>query len=325
MKSHLEIMDRILKEIRSADSFCIVGHIRPDGDCIGSQVGMTYALKGLGKKVSCWNQDPVPSKLAFLNRKGWVRPPKEDKSFDCVIAVDCGSLERLGSVAEHIQKRKCLINIDHHESNTRYGDLNWVSPDEPATGELIFNMMKAAKWPIDKSIANCLYTAISTDTGSFQYATTKPSTFRVASELVESGADLATICDEVYQSFPLSRARLLKRVYTRFRLTDKNQIAYFWLKKSDLSRSGAGVSETEGLIDHIRSIEPVVVACLFEELEDDGIRISLRSNSNKVNVSEIAKQFGGGGHPALAGARISGNNQLSIQRKVLKAILKSIH
>jgi phosphoesterase RecJ-like protein len=244
--------------------------------------------------------------------------------FDCVIATDAASFERLGTVGPCVGKRKLLINIDHHQSNTRYGDLNWVSPDEPSTGELIFHLLNVAKWPITRRIADNLFTAVSTDTGSFQYPNTRPGTYHVAGELVRRGANLEKICDEVYQSYPLSRARLLRHIYSHFRLTHQNQIAYFWLRKSDFARAGADSSESEGLIDHIRAIAPVVVACVFEELEPKLTRISLRSKSDAVNVNAIAAQFGGGGHPAAAGARIVGN-QLAVQRKVIAAVRKALN
>jgi bifunctional oligoribonuclease and PAP phosphatase NrnA len=134
---------------------------------------------------------------------------------------------------------------------------------------------------------------------------------------------LAKICDEVYQSYPLPRARLLRHVYNKFRLTQENQIAYFWLKKADFSRTGADSADSEGLIDHIRAIEPVVVACVFEEVGPDLTRLSLRSKSDRINVNEIAAQFGGGGHPAAAGARIPGK-PMSVQRRVIAAVRKAL-
>jgi phosphoesterase RecJ-like protein len=216
-----------------------------------------------------------------------------------------------------------LINIDHHESNTRYGDVNWVSGREPSTGELIFKLLKAARWPITPAIADCLFTAVSTDTGSFQYPNTRPGTFHIGAELVTRGANLAKICDEVYQSYPLSRARLLRHLYSKFKLTDDHSIGYLWLKKADFARTGAESDETEGLIDHIRDIEPVVVACVFEELEPELTRISLRSKNRHLNMSEIAKQFGGGGHAAAAGARIPGR-PLTTQRNVIAAIKRAL-
>ncbi len=324
MKKHPKIIDRIIEGIREYETFCIVGHIRPDGDCVGSQLGLALALKAEGKKVTVWNEDEMPEKYAFLDPERLLEKPKPDQKFDCVIATDCASFERLGNVGPCVSDRKLFINIDHHASNTRYADLNWVSPREPSTGELIYRLLKIAKWPITTQISNCLFTAVSTDTGSFQYSTTRPGTFHVGAELVTRGADLAKICNEVYQSYPLSRARLLKHVYTNFKLTHHDQVAYFWLKKADFVRSGAESEDTEGLIDHIRAIEPVVIACVFEEVEPELTRISLRSKSDKINVNEIAALFGGGGHRAAAGARIPGK-PLTVQRKVISAIRKALN
>lgn len=323
MNSVLKIVSRIIQEIRQHQTFCIVGHVRPDGDCIGSQLAVAYALKEEGKTVTCWNEDPVPDKLRFLDPDKLMQRPKRGEVFDCVIATDCASFERLGKCGDAVQKRKVLINIDHHQSNTRYGDINWVSAKEASTGELIYKLLRAANWPITPKIADCLFTAVSTDTGSFQYPTTKPLTYQTAGELVKRGADLAKICDEVYQSHPLSRVRLLKHLYSKFRLTNNNQIAYLWLKKRDFVRAGADTEESEGLIDHIRDIKPVEVACLFEEIDSQLTRISLRSKNEKVNVSEIASAFGGGGHKAAAGARIQGR-PLAVQRQVIGAIRKAL-
>lgn len=324
MKNTPRIVQRILEAIRQNHSFCVVGHVRPDGDCIGSQLGLTLALRNLGKKVVCWNQDALPQKYRFLDPEGIIQPPRRGMKFDCVIATDCASFERLGNVGPFIARRKPLINIDHHESNTLYGDLNWVSAREPSTGELIYRLLKAGRWPVTRAIADCLFAAVSTDTGSFQYATTRPATLHAAGELVAHGANLARICDEVYQSYPLSRVRLLQHVYNRFRLTHNDRIAWFWLKQADFTRTGADSADSEGLIDHIRAIEPVVIACVFEELEPELTRVSLRSKSDKVNVNEIAAQFGGGGHPAAAGARIAGK-PVTVQRRVLGALKKALN
>ncbi len=225
MKSRRKILDRIVEGLRQSRTVCVVGHIRPDGDCVGSQLGLTLALQNEGKKVVCWNEDRIPQKYEFLDPDHLFQKPKMGLEFDCVVATDAASAERFGSVGPCISQRKLFINIDHHESNTRYADLNWVSARDPSTGELIFRLLKSAKWPITKPIADCLFTAVSTDTGSFQYPSTRPGTYHVAGELVRRGANLAKICDEVYQSYPLSRARLLKHIYSRFRLTHQNQSA----------------------------------------------------------------------------------------------------
>lgn len=323
MKTHPKIIDRIIEAIRESNTICVVGHVRPDGDCIGSQLGLTLALLNAEKKVTCWNQDAVPQKLRFLDPGKLVGRPQSGQNFDCVIATDAASHDRLGLIGKHIGTRKLLINIDHHQSNTRYGDINWVSAREPSTGELIFRLLKTAKWPITPEISDCLFTAVSTDTGSFQYPTTRPATYHVAAELVSRGANLAKICDEVYQSFPLARVGLLKHLYNKFHLTHENKIAYLWLRKADFSRCRAESDDSEGLIDHIRAIEPVVVACVFEEIEPELTRISLRSKTDLVNVNDIASQFGGGGHRAAAGARIPGR-PLSVQRRVVNAVRKAL-
>jgi phosphoesterase RecJ-like protein len=324
MKPRLKVIDHILEAVARSQNICVCGHVRPDGDCIGSQLGLTLALQKQGKDVACWNEDVVPQKYAFLDRHHFLQKPSGHREFDLVIATDCASFERLGVTGPAIVQRKCLINIDHHLSNTRYGDLNWISAREASTGELIFRLLQAAQWPITPAIADCLYTAVSTDTGSFQYATTKPVTYHTAAELVRLGADVDMVSREVYQSFSLSRVRLLKHLYSHFHLTDDNKIAYLWLKKKDFARTGADRSDTEGLIDHIRAIEPVCVAAIFEEVEPELVRVSLRSKSPDVDVNKVAGQFGGGGHVAAAGARIVGK-PLSVQRKVLAAVRREIH
>jgi phosphoesterase RecJ-like protein len=323
MKSS-RLIQRMLDAIRESNTICVVGHVRPDGDCIGSQLAVAMALKNLGKAVCCWNEDPLPRKLAFLDRDGLMRTPKSGMYFDCVVATDCASFERLGKIGDCIRKRGILLNIDHHQSNTRYGDINWVAPNQPSTGELIYRLLRAANWAITPPIADCLFAAISTDTGSFQYPTTRPTTFYVAGKLVDRGADIGKVCNEVYHSYPIPRVRLLRHVYNKFRLIHDDRVAYFWLKKADFARTGAQQEDSEGLIDHIRNIEPVVVACLFEELEPELIRVSLRSKDEKVDVNQIALQFGGGGHPAAAGARIPGK-PLSVQRNILNAVKKALN
>jgi bifunctional oligoribonuclease and PAP phosphatase NrnA len=323
MKS-ARLVQRILDGLRECERICIVGHIRPDGDCVGSQLGLALALRGQGKQVTCWNEDLIPQKLAFLDPDRILQQPEAGLAFDAVVATDCATLERLGKAGPLIQDRKLFINIDHHVSNTRYADLNWIQSKAPSTGELIYYLLKLARWPVTPAIADCLYTAVSTDTGSFQYPTTLPTTYAVAGELVKRGANIARICNQVYQSYSLSRVALLKHVYNRFRLKHLNQIAYFWLRKADFVRTGASPDETEGLIDHIRDVEPVVVACLFEEMDANLTRVSLRSKSPAVNVGQIAALFGGGGHPAAAGARIPGN-PMSVQSKVLNAIKRALN
>ncbi len=323
MSSVSESLTQIISTLRQAASVCVVGHVRPDGDCVGSQLGLGMALRNAGKKVTIWNEDGLPRKLSFLDPEELFAKPVSGRTLECVVATDAASFERLGATGRCIGDRKVLLNIDHHESNTRYADINWVVPDVPSTGELVLELLKRARWPVTAPIADCLFAAISTDTGSFRYPNTVPATFRAAAELVELGADLGRIGHHVYDSHPMSRFRLLRHVYRQCRLTYDNRIAYFWLRPGDYGRAGAEREESEGLIDHIRSIEPVIVACVFEQTGEDQIRISLRSKSDRVDVNSLAQQFGGGGHRAAAGARVAGT-PLAVQRRVLRALRRAI-
>lgn len=323
MKDLPKVVEAILETLKEARTVCVVGHIRPDGDCIGSQLGLALALEAAGKEVTIWNQDSVPPKLRFLDPDRRFRKPASGHRFDVVVATDCAALDRMGRVADHIQDRGTFINIDHHASNTKYADLNWVSPREPSTGELIFDLCNWAGWKITRPLASCLFTAISTDTGSFQYPSTTPDTLHTAGELVQRGADLGKICEEVYQSYPLTRVKLLRHVYTTFRLTHDERTAYFWLRKRDYTRAGASTEEAEGLIDHVRSIDGVIVAVVFEELDNEVTRISWRSKTEAVNVAALAEAFGGGGHKAAAGARVQGR-PLGVQRRVLGAVKRAL-
>ncbi|HAB15945.1 MAG TPA: bifunctional oligoribonuclease/PAP phosphatase NrnA [Verrucomicrobiota bacterium] len=313
----------LLAALAEAHTVCIVGHVRPDGDCIGSQVGLALALENAGKDVTVWNADGCPEKLRILDPENRVKKPQPGRQFDAVVATDCASFERLGKCVDHIQDRKIFINIDHHASNTLYGDINWVSPREPSCGELVCDLCEWAGWKITQPIANCLFAAVSTDTGSFQYSTTTPETLEVASKLVRAGAELGALCKEIYQSYPITRVRLLRHVYSKFRLTHENRTAYFWLKKVDYQRARADSEESEGLIDHIRAIEGVVVAIMFEEMEPELTRLSIRSKSDVVDVGAVAGLFAGGGHKAAAGARIAGP-PLATQRRVLAAVKRAL-
>ncbi len=313
----------IVAALRQAGSVCVVGHVRPDGDCVGSQLALGMALRNAGKQVRVWNEDPVPRKLEFLDPHRLFAKPEPGVELECVVATDAASFERLGRVAEFLGSRKILLNIDHHASNTQYGDLNWVVPDVPSTGELVLEVLRLGKWAVTPEIADCLFTAVSTDTGSFQYPSTRPETLRAAAELVEQGANVGRIGHEVYDSHPMSRFRLLRHVYRQCRFTHSDRIAYFWLRRGDYARAGSEREESEGLIDHIRSVEPVVVAAVFEEMIDGRIRISLRSKSEAVDVNLVAQSFGGGGHRAAAGARVEGS-RLAVQRRVLRALRRAI-
>ncbi len=316
---------QIAELLRSQNSFLVLTHYRPDGDAVGSQLALVLLLKGLGKTVEAWNDDEVPAKFRFLPHSDLItRPPSEAKDFDVIVAIDTSTWQRVGSAAQRIRNKKHFINVDHHVSNEKFADINWIVPEAPASGQIAFDLIKRGGFKLTREIATCLFAAISTDTGSFTYANTTAESLRVAAELVDAGLNVGEICRHVYESYPYARLMLLQKALAQLQLTDRKRIAYTWVTTEMFEESGAKREDTEGLIDYARAIEGVVVAVLFEETREPGkIRISLRSKHSKIDVNSVARRFGGGGHREAAGARITGEPH-DIERRVLAAISEAL-
>jgi bifunctional oligoribonuclease and PAP phosphatase NrnA len=316
---------QISELLRSQSTFLVLTHYRPDGDAVGSQLALLLLLKDLGKTVEAWNDDEVPAKFRFLPHADQItRPPAEPKDFDVVIAIDTSTWQRVGSAAQRIRSKKHFINIDHHISNEKFGEINWIVPEAPAAGQIAYDLIDRGGFKLTKEIAACLFAAISTDTGSFSYTGTTAESLRVAAKLVDTGINVGEICRQVYESYPYARLMLLQKALAQLQLADRKRIAYTWVTVEMFEESGAKREDTEGLIDYARAIEGVVVALLFEELAEPGkIRISLRSKHQKVDVNSIARRFGGGGHREAAGARLSGEPH-EIEHKVLAAVSEAL-
>jgi phosphoesterase RecJ-like protein len=306
--------------IRKYNHFLVASHMRPDGDAIGSQLAMGILLRDMGKQVEVWNQDPVPGKYAFLPHSDWVKqPPAQPREFEVVFALDNASFQRLGRVKDAIAARKYLINMDHHASNDGYGDLSLIDPASPATGQVLYEFFRAMNYKVNVDMATNLYAAISTDTGSFQYPNTTPRCMRDCADLIELGVDVAGVSRKIYESFPIGRLRLLQKILDNLKLGHNGKLGSFWITKEMYEQTGAKPEDNEGLIDHVRSIDSVIVAALFEEAEEEKIRVSLRSKSAQVDVNQVAMHFGGGGHAEAAGARIKGSRE-EVERAVLGKI-----
>ena len=312
--------------LRTENAFLVLTHYRPDGDAVGSQLALAILLKNLGKQVEAWNDDEVPAKFRFLPNSDLVRrPPAEPKDFDVVIAIDISTWPRAGNAAQRIGKKKHFVNIDHHVSNEKFADINWIVPEAPACGEIVLELIKRGGFTLTREIATCLFAAISTDTGSFTYANTTAGSLRAAAELVQTGINVGEVCRHIYESYPYARLQLLQMALADLKLMHNRRVAYYWVTNEMYEESGAKREDTEGLIDYARSIEGVSVAVLFEELPEAGkIRISLRSKNPRVDVNSIARRFGGGGHREAAGARITGQPH-DIEQKVLAAISTALN
>ncbi len=306
--------------LRDNQSFAILSHVRPDGDALGSQLAVALSLQALGKDVMVWNEDGLLEKYNFLpGGSRLTRPPLDPQDFDIAIALDTATENRLGLAANSIRRAKTWINIDHHRSNPGYGDLVYIDPNSPATGQILFELIQNQKLPMDPAIAENLFVAISTDTGSFQYPNTTARTFEIGAELVRIGIDVGRVSQLLYEDYPRRRTELLRELLSTMRFEANDRIASFSLSLSTASRLGTKAEDTEGLIDHLRAIHGVIVAIFFEELLDGKVRVSVRSKSEAVDVSAICQKFGGGGHKLAAGARVRGT-LTEVEEKVLKAI-----
>ena len=301
-----------------------MSHVRPDGDALGSQLALGLSLQQLGKEVRIWNEEGMLEKYSFLPRAELVtKPPSAPEDFDCAVALDTAIQNRLGTAFAAVRSAKIWINIDHHLSNPGYGDVVYVDPDAPATSEIIFRLIKSQNLPFNRDIAENLYAAISTDTGSFQYPKTSARTFEIAAELIRTGLDVGRLNQQLYESYPRRRLELLRELLRTMRFEYGGRAASVRLSLKTAAQLGVLPEDNEGLIDHLRAIRGVTVAAFFEELADGKVRVSMRSKSDAVDVCAICQKFGGGGHTLAAGARVRGT-LAEVEEKVLEEIGNAI-
>jgi phosphoesterase RecJ-like protein len=306
--------------LRAHERFAILSHVRPDGDALGSQLGLALSLSKLGKTVMLRNEDGLLEKYSFLPGGEFLQTPQgEPQDFDVAIALDTATQARLGTATELVRSAKIWINIDHHPSNPGYGDLVYIDSTAPATGQILFELIQSQGLPMDAAIAENLFVAISTDTGSFQYPNTTARTFEIGAELVRVGVDVGRVSQLLYESYPRRRTELLRELLGTMRFEANGQIACFSLSLKVAAELGVKPEDNEGLIDHLRAIQGVIVAIFFEELAEGKVRVSMRSKNERVDVSAICQKFGGGGHKLAAGARVRGT-LAEVEQKILKAI-----
>lgn len=310
----------IARVLRENQTFAILSHVRPDGDALGSQLALALSLQQVGKDVHVWNEDGMLEKYSFLPNSRLLRkPPAARENVDVLVALDTAIQNRMGTAFDAIGSAKISINIDHHPSNPRYGDLVYIDATAPATGQILFELLKAGNFPIDAAIAENLFVAISTDTGSFQYSNTTARTFEIAAELIGHGVDVGRVSQQLYENYPRRRIELLRELLGTMRFEADGRVASFSLSLKTAADLGVVPEDNEGLIDHIRAIQGVIVAVFFEELAEGKVRVSMRSKETAVDVCAICQKFGGGGHTLAAGARVRGT-LAEVEQRVLEAI-----
>ncbi len=302
MQPHLDHFRALIAE---RDRFCILSHIRPDGDAYGSSLGLALSLKAFGKEVSVYSEDGLLRNYLFLPGKEMVEktpaaPPPPEVA---IIAVDTSTQERLGETFVG-WNRQPDVNIDHHQSNPRFGRINLVDAESPACAQILHDLIDAAGLPCPPEAATNLYVGLMTDTGSFQYRHTSAHTFEVAASLVSRGADPTAIAQRFYQSTSVESFMLKREVLAVTKFTHTNRVAHYRLTQEMYARSGARTDEVENFLEQLQVVGSVEVAFMLEEMEGGKTRVSLRSRG-RVDVNQIAASFGGGGHRLAAGIRSS--------------------
>jgi bifunctional oligoribonuclease and PAP phosphatase NrnA len=295
----------IADALRQHDRFLVVTHENPDGDALGSLLAATLALRQLGKDVVMYlaGQTPLPREYAFMPLEELLREPPADAADRVLLAVDCAKEDRIGDEAA-LSRAPVVLNVDHHHDNTRFGDLNLIVADASSTGEVLRDVLGELAVELTPELAEPLYIALVTDTGRFQYANTTPKALRLAAELVEAGADIHAVFQEVYESVEFAKLKLLARALGRAEVLEGGRIVVSHLLRTDFSAVGASEPYSEGIIDYLRAVEGAELAVLIREQLSAGAPMhkgSLRSSIDELDVSAIARRFGGGGHRQAAG------------------------
>jgi bifunctional oligoribonuclease and PAP phosphatase NrnA len=315
-----DTLTRIVDEIRRRHRFVISSHVRPDGDAIGSQLAMAYALRHLGKQVRVVNGDKPPTPLLVFPGVPAIEVMQEiDDPGDAVIVMECGDLARTGVSGF---ERGFVINIDHHPGNTMYGALNWFDLSAAACGEMVFGLVRALGVPLTEEIATHVYIAILTDTGSFHYSNISPGTFEICRQCVEAGVDPPSVARSIFDSNNLGRLKLFGAVLSRMELDASGRLATVYVDQKMATECGGTYEDTEGLINLPLTVKEIQAVVFFKEHGRDEWRISMRSKGD-IDINAVAKVFGGGGHKNASGCSARGGFD-DLKRQFCELIMKQI-
>lgn len=304
--------------INENSTFMVASHIMPDGDSIGSLLAMSCILKKLGKKVTCIINDSIPDKYTFLPGVENITR-EQDLQFDVLIALDCGDEERLGLSRGLRNYAKTIVNIDHHKSNSRFGDFNLINEHASSVGEMIYTLTSYFRVSLDYEIAVSIYTSIITDTGSVKYSNTTADSLRILAELVEIGVRPDYISRKVFETKSREYTTLLKMVLDSLEIINDN-IAVISITRDMMQKSKAKEEDTDGMINFAREIKGIEVAVLLREKSENLIKVGFRSNE-WCDVSKIAEELGGGGHARASGCNYSGGIDKA-KEDVINCIMK---
>jgi phosphoesterase RecJ-like protein len=296
----------VLEEIRAAGRFILVTHENPDGDALGSLVAMNEILQRLGKDSLMFmapDEFPLPYEYRFFLLDGLISVPPDDVDERAVVFLDCGNIDR--NPADLLREGTHILNIDHHHDNTFFGTVNHVVPEASCTAEIVWDLMRELGVEPTVSIAEALYVGLVTDTGRFMYENTGRRAHVMAAELIEAGVDVHEMYRRLYEGIPYGKLELLARALAKVERYDGGRLTITHLTVDDYAETGAAENFSEGVVDHLRSVEGTAVAALVRDLLGDGQegrrKVSLRATDERVDVSAIARTQGGGGHRQAAG------------------------
>ena len=315
----MKINDEILKfkeQLNEASSIALISHLDPDGDNLGSLTALSKSLLNLGKKVYPIEFDKIPENLKFLPNLGLLSD-NTDINIDMIICLDCANYERLGQIDELFNKAKFRINIDHHQSNEFYGDVNIVKKGYSSTCELVFDLINEINLPIDKEISMSLLTGLSTDTGRFLYSATTADTLAKASRLVENGADMMKINELIYQSKKFEAQLLENEILSKTEIYN-DYVAFGVVMTDQLNKYNVEISDIDSVINTFRDTDKIKISVLIKQQTEYEYKVSFRSKGN-IDVGLIAKNLGGGGHKNAAATRITGNFE-TVSNKIKEEI-----
>ncbi len=296
-------VQQIAAAIRARERFVLSSHSRPDGDSIGSQLAMAYALRSMGKHADLVNADAAPPPIMQFPGVPDIRiAPEVDGDYDAAIVMECGDLGRTGVAG---LDRYFVINIDHHQGNTNYGALNWFDATAAACGEMVFDLVRALDVPLTVDIATHVYLAILTDTGSFHYSNISPRTFDICRECLEAGVDPVGVARNVYDSNNMGRLKLFGAVLSAMQIDSTGRIAIVYLDHEMARAAGGTYEDTEGLINLPLTVKEIQAVVFFKQIEGESYRVSMRSKGD-IDIAAVAKEFGGGGHKNAAGCTATG-------------------
>ncbi|MCY3553079.1 MAG: bifunctional oligoribonuclease/PAP phosphatase NrnA [Candidatus Poribacteria bacterium] len=308
-------------------NFALSTHINPDGDAIGSELGLYLFLTGLGKSVKMFNTDAVPANYRFLPFWDSIESTHSVGSYcpEVLIVLDASTLERIGkALSKTLLPTHCLINIDHHATAETFGDINLIVPSASSTSEIVYKLIKYHQTPIDKACALCLYTGLMFDTGCFRHSNTTAETHQIAAELIEIGGFAPDeVYRNVYEHVPVAKIHLLSEVLRTLEVTDDGKIASVYVTQTMFRKTGTTADAVEGIVNQIQAIAGVEVALCASEMMDRSTKVSLRSQGC-VDVSQLAAEFEGGGHARAAGCRITMPYLLAIAA-LIQAAQRYIH